>query len=80
MRLPKQLETLEPWKLCILFGVLAMLPYLGALQAGFLFDDERAVLSNPLVTGDFDLVAIFQRDFWAMRPATVLDPIVPWWC
>ncbi len=81
MRIAKHLETLETWKLCSAFALLGVLPYLAGIQADFVFDDQNAILGNSMVTGDFDLLAIFQHDFWGLeasksigsyRPLTVL--------
>jgi hypothetical protein len=39
----------------VLLSLLAVLPYLNALRAGFAFDDERVIQRNPVARDDVDL-------------------------
>lgn len=59
------------------FAVLAIVPFVGAIGADFVFDDQTAVLGNELVTGDLDLLGIFQRDFWGREAANSIGSYRP---
>ncbi|XP_061729922.1 protein O-mannosyl-transferase TMTC2 [Cydia pomonella] len=45
-------------------ALLAFLLYYNTLDAGFVYDDRRAILSNPDVIGHTPLKALFENDFW----------------
>ncbi|KAJ0175478.1 hypothetical protein K1T71_008637 [Dendrolimus kikuchii] len=45
-------------------GLLAFLLYYNTLDAGFVYDDRRAILSNPDVAGHTPFGALFNHDFW----------------
>ncbi|VVC89829.1 unnamed protein product [Leptidea sinapis] len=45
-------------------ALLAFLLYYNTLDAGFVYDDRRAILSNPDVIGHTPLRALFENDFW----------------
>ncbi|KAL4716366.1 hypothetical protein ACJJTC_006728 [Scirpophaga incertulas] len=45
-------------------SVLAFLLYYNTLDAGFVYDDRRAILSNPDVIGHTPFEALFGNDFW----------------
>ena len=54
-------------------ALLAVLPYLNALRAGFTYDDGLLIRRNPLVTGGIDPVGIFASMFGVQyRPLTPL--------
>ncbi|XP_013187086.2 protein O-mannosyl-transferase TMTC2 [Amyelois transitella] len=42
----------------------AFLLYYNTLDAGFVYDDRRAILSNPDVMGHTTIGALFDNDFW----------------
>ncbi|XP_030020608.2 protein O-mannosyl-transferase TMTC2 [Manduca sexta] len=44
--------------------LLAFLLYYNTLDAGFVYDDRRAILSNPDVIGHTPIMALFENDFW----------------
>jgi protein O-mannosyl-transferase len=56
-------------------GLLALVPYLNALRAGFTFDDLPLVRDNPLVTGGIDPIGALTGTFFGLtyRPLTVLS-------
>ncbi|XP_004929501.1 protein O-mannosyl-transferase TMTC2 [Bombyx mori] len=45
-------------------ALLAFLLYYNTLDAGFVYDDRRAILSNPDVIGHTPLWSLFENDFW----------------
>nr|XP_026501784.1 transmembrane and TPR repeat-containing protein CG4341-like [Vanessa tameamea]XP_026501786.1 transmembrane and TPR repeat-containing protein CG4341-like [Vanessa tameamea]XP_026501794.1 transmembrane and TPR repeat-containing protein CG4341-like [Vanessa tameamea] len=45
-------------------SLLAILLYYNTLDAGFVYDDRRAILSNPDVIGHTPINALFENDFW----------------
>ncbi|CAB3223388.1 unnamed protein product [Arctia plantaginis] len=45
-------------------SLLAFLLYYNTLDAGFVYDDRRAILSNPDVIGHTPIKALFENDFW----------------
>ncbi|XP_063822931.1 protein O-mannosyl-transferase TMTC2-like [Ostrinia nubilalis] len=45
-------------------SLLAFLLYYNSLDAGFVYDDRRAILSNPDVIGHTPIEALFENDFW----------------
>ncbi|CAH2991182.1 unnamed protein product [Chilo suppressalis] len=45
-------------------SVLAFLLYYNTLDAGFVYDDRRAILSNPDVIAHTPIEALFENDFW----------------
>ncbi|XP_032514980.1 protein O-mannosyl-transferase TMTC2 [Danaus plexippus] len=45
-------------------SLLALLLYYSTLDAGFVYDDRRAILSNPDVIGHTTIRALFENDFW----------------
>ncbi|CAG4982056.1 unnamed protein product [Parnassius apollo] len=45
-------------------ALLAFLLYYNTLDAGFVYDDRRAILSNPDVIGHTSVKALFENDFW----------------
>ncbi|XP_013175392.1 PREDICTED: transmembrane and TPR repeat-containing protein CG31690-like [Papilio xuthus] len=45
-------------------ALLAFLLYYNTLDAGFVYDDRRAILSNPDVIGHTPIKALFENDFW----------------
>ncbi|KAJ2950083.1 hypothetical protein O0L34_g11424 [Tuta absoluta] len=45
-------------------SLLAFLLYYNTLDAGFVYDDRRAILSNPDVIGHTPVEALFENDFW----------------
>ncbi|XP_045768202.1 protein O-mannosyl-transferase TMTC2-like isoform X1 [Maniola jurtina] len=45
-------------------SLLAVLLYYNTLDAGFVYDDRRAILSNPDVIGHTPIKALFENDFW----------------
>ncbi|XP_021182328.3 protein O-mannosyl-transferase TMTC2 [Helicoverpa armigera] len=45
-------------------SLLAFLLYYNTLDAGFVYDDRRAILSNPDVIGHTPINALFENDFW----------------
>ncbi|KAG7306039.1 hypothetical protein JYU34_008611 [Plutella xylostella] len=45
-------------------SLLAFLLYYNTMDAGFVYDDRRAILTNPDVTGHTPAEALFQNDFW----------------
>lgn len=45
-------------------SVLAFLVYYNTLDAGFVYDDRRAILTNPDVLGQTSIKSLFQNDFW----------------
>ncbi|XP_026752194.2 protein O-mannosyl-transferase TMTC2 [Galleria mellonella] len=45
-------------------ALLAFLLYYNTLDAGFVYDDRRAILSNPDVIGHTPIEALFENDFW----------------
>jgi Tfp pilus assembly protein PilF len=55
-------------------ALLAVLPFLNALGAGFTLDDEPDILNNPAVTGGVDLVGVLTSSLFGIlyRPLTVL--------
>ncbi|GHG64542.1 tetratricopeptide repeat protein [Comamonas sp. JC664] len=46
----------------------AFLVYAGSIPAGYVFDDEFAILGNPVVQGQVPLWEAFLRDFWGRSP------------
>jgi Tfp pilus assembly protein PilF len=70
-------ETTISWRVVGLVVLLAVLPYLNALTAGFTLDDETVIRANPVVTQGLDAVRIFAspmdpKDVSYHRPFTVL--------
>jgi tetratricopeptide (TPR) repeat protein len=49
-------------------AALAAAAYAGSIHGGFVFDDVRAVVDNPVVTGREPLAHAFTRDFWGLPP------------
>ena len=47
-----------------LLGILALAVFLGAVTAGFAYDDPHAILENPVVKGDVPPWQAFARDYW----------------
>ncbi|XP_045494906.1 protein O-mannosyl-transferase TMTC2-like isoform X1 [Colias croceus] len=45
-------------------SLLAFLLYYNTLDAGFVYDDRRAILSNPDVIGHTPIKSLFENDFW----------------
>ncbi|CAH2247080.1 jg23912 [Pararge aegeria aegeria] len=45
-------------------SLLGILLYYNTLNAGFVYDDRRAILSNPDVIGHTPIKALFENDFW----------------
>jgi protein O-mannosyl-transferase len=62
------------WRVVALLALLAIVPHLNALAAGFTFDDIPNVRNNPAVTGGIDPVGILGSPwfFSIYRPFTVL--------
>lgn len=64
------------WRTVVLLALLAFMPYLNALRAGFTLDDVPAIRNNPSVTRGVDLVEILSSPLPPMenlyRPFTVL--------
>jgi hypothetical protein len=65
----------------IALGVLALIPYLGAIRAPLLYDD-RTLLDNPWLVHEAGPVSVFRHDYWhgtkhdgsdLYRPLTVLS-------
>jgi len=52
----------------VLVAILAAAPFAGTLDFPFLHDDRWAVLSNPNVTGGFDLGRVLTTDSWGGQP------------
>lgn len=59
------------WILWVALAVLAVVPYLGALDNDFVFDDRVVVLKNPMVV-EFRVGEIFAKPYWWASPATGL--------
>jgi tetratricopeptide (TPR) repeat protein len=47
----------------IVVGLLALLPYLNALPAGFVYDDRLLVIDHPAITEPFDLGSVLTTPF-----------------
>ncbi len=55
----------SPARLALLLGVLAILPYLDALQTDFTLDDVKVIRDNPMVTGGESPLRLLA---WVDRP------------
>lgn len=67
--------TRVPKRALLALAVLAILPYLNAVPAGFTFDDEYQIRTNPAVKGGIDLTQIVTSPLYPgslFRPFTVL--------
>ncbi len=68
------------WRLAILIGLLAVLPYLNSLRGDFTFDDLGVIREDPLITGASASVAqLFTTVFpagWWYRPITMLTYLI----
>lgn len=51
------------WKELFVIFLMAVVGYLPSLWNGFVYDDERYILANPLVSGPLDLGRIFSESF-----------------
>jgi protein O-mannosyl-transferase len=56
------------WAKAALLALLAAGAFAGSVPGGFVFDDESAIVENPVVNGAAPLYEAFSRDFWG-RPA-----------
>ncbi|XP_068632488.1 protein O-mannosyl-transferase Tmtc2 [Battus philenor] len=54
---------MDQW-MTVASALLAFLLYYNTLNAGFVYDDRRAILSNPDVIGHTPIKALFENDFW----------------
>ncbi|XP_041987805.1 protein O-mannosyl-transferase TMTC2 [Aricia agestis] len=55
--------TMDQW-VTAASSLLAFLLYYNTLDAGFVYDDRRAILSNPDVIGHTPIRSLFKNDFW----------------
>lgn len=55
---------LAPWTRQVLVALLAVLPYVGTLDNGFVFDDISAIRDNAQLQRG-DLHALFTNDYWS---------------
>lgn len=53
-----------PWPRLLPLCALTALLYAGAVPSGFVLDDQLAVVSSPVVTGEVSALEAFTRDFW----------------
>lgn len=74
----------------LLVSAVAMVSYLHSCWAGFVFDDNEAILSNKDIRTDTPLFNVFKNDFWgasvlsntshkSYRPLTILTFRVNYW-
>jgi len=70
----------------VLSGVvaIALLAHARSLGAGFVYDDAFAVVDNPVVRGNLDLVQLLGRDFWGQPPGAGVGtwrplPVLSFW-
>ena len=76
----------EPWharhprqvaRLAVLLPIVAAtVVYWRSLDAGFVFDDPKALQSNPVVNGSVDTSEAFRRNFWGDQPG--FEHITSW--
>ncbi len=69
-------ETTISWQVVGLLVLLAVVPYLNTLAAGFTLDDLPYIRENPAVTNGVDLTEIFATSLpttYLYRPITVLS-------
>ncbi len=64
----ERLDRLPLGWLAALVAAFAFLAYAGAIPSGFVFDDDHAILSNPVIQGEVPLWHAFLRDFWGRAP------------
>ena len=57
--------------LCVVFGV-SLLSYLNTIDAGFVYDDQRAILTNKDLLPSSSWWRIFNNDFWGKERHTFL--------
>ena len=57
--------------------LVAVLAYASVVFAGFVFDDEYALLSNPVVQGRVPAGEAFLRDFWGNPPERTIGSYRP---
>ena len=71
------MKTHDNRRILALVFALGALPYLAALGAGFVFDDAKAIVGNPLVSGEVGLSELFARDFWGRQAAATIGTYRP---
>lgn len=75
----------QRWLVVVGIIIISVVPSIDSLRADFVYDDSRAVLGNPVVQGEFDLLRVLRTDFWGQtreethggyRPLVTLSFIV----
>ncbi len=66
----------DPVVVATLLGLLGVLVHLPALKGDFVFDDEPAVVENPIVRGEAPWTHAFRRNFWGGRAG--YEHVVTW--
>ncbi|MGD0947925.1 MAG: tetratricopeptide repeat protein [Candidatus Binatia bacterium] len=69
---PRVNEAAPASRSLLLLALLAIAVYANALRADFTFDDEPDIVTNPVVTGPFDLVGIFATP---LPPGDIYRPV-----
>jgi tetratricopeptide (TPR) repeat protein len=69
---------------CVLVLAVALAAHARSLGGGFVYDDAKAILENPVVTGPFDPTAFVRRDFWGLEPGAGVAswrplPVLTFW-
>lgn len=76
--------TPTPGRLFFSFVVVSLVIFLRPPWTNFIFDEQEALLGNPILTGEASILRVFELDFWGRPPKTTIGsyrplPNILWW-